>query len=258
MAVIAVHVLRVVKRGLVPALVLALFPLGAAGDDIYLKSGGKMSGRIVSRTSTSVVVDVGAGRITVPAAQVLRIEEKQSALQTYEERAGALGPGDVDAWVALGEWASAQGLGTQARDAYTRALSASPGDPRANAGVGNVELDGRWVSQDESYAAKGYVKYQGEWMTPVEHQAMLSQEAASAQQEQARRDADQRMRESQAREDEAAAQAKKAAAEAAQYDEGLPLWYGWGAGPNAWPTGPMITRPAAPIRTRPVARPVVR
>jgi hypothetical protein len=234
------------------AVLAAAVAATAPADEIHLKSGGKVSGRIVSRTAESIEVDVGAGKITVPTSHVVRVEEKRSALHEYEEKASRLPAGDADAWIALGDWASAMGLGTQAREAYNRALAAAPGDPRANAGVGNVQVDGRWVSEDEGYKAKGYVKYQGQWMAPVEHQALLAQEAAEAQNERMRQEADMRVREAEARASEAEAAARQAEADAAaaQQDQGIPLWYGWGAGPVAWPTGPVI----AP--SRPVARPV--
>jgi hypothetical protein len=231
------------------ALVLAVAS-AAAADEIHLKSGGKVSGRIVSRTAESIEVDVGAGKITVPTSHVVRVEEKRSALHEYEEKASKLPAGDADAWIALGDWASAMGLGTQAKEAYNRALAAAPGDPRANAGVGNVQVDGRWVSEDEGYKAKGYVNYQGHWMTPNEHQALLAQMAAETESERIRQESEMRVREADARAAEAEAAARKAEADAAQQAEGLPLWYGWGAGPVAWPTGPIV----APVR--PVARPV--
>src|SRR5512143_1952011 len=141
-------------------LVAAVFLLEvAAADEVYLKGGGQLSGRIVSRSATTIEVDVGAGRIGVPASSVVRIEEGRSALQEYEERALHLAPGDVEGWLALGEWASARGLSTQAREAYHRVLAVSPEEPRANAALGNVQLDGHWMSEDESYRARGFVWY---------------------------------------------------------------------------------------------------
>ena len=105
---------------------------------MYLKGGGRLSGRIVSRTGAAVEVDVGAGRIAVPASSVVCVEEGHSPLHEYEDRAGRIGAGDADAWAALGEWADSQGLGTQGREAYHRAPAASPDDPRANAALGNL------------------------------------------------------------------------------------------------------------------------
>jgi hypothetical protein len=236
-----------------PNLLLAAFllPRMAAADEVFLKGGGHLSGRIVSRSATTVEVDVGAGRIAVPASSVVRIEEGRSALQDYEERAGGLAAGDVEGWLALGEWASARGLGAQAREAYHRAQAASPDDPRANEALGNVRADGRWMSEDESYRSRGYVQYEGEWITQAEHEAILRERAAEDARDRERREADSRVREAEARAEEAEAQARKAEAE--QASEGIPLWYGWGAGPAYWPTGPVVRPPVAP--SRPVARP---
>lgn len=233
---------------------LALLPAAAAADEVFLKSGGKLSGRIVSRTATTIEVDVGAGNVTVPASSVVRVEEGRSALHEYQDRASKIPADDAQGWLALGDWANGQGLSSQAREAYNRAKSASPNDPRANAALGNVQVDGRWLSEDESYRAKGYVKFEGEWITPAEHEAILRTRAAEAQQEQQRSQAQAQAREAEARAQEAEARAKEAekqAQEAQEQMDGLPLWYGWGAGPTVWPTGPIVSRPIAPI-----ARPV--
>jgi tetratricopeptide repeat protein len=224
--------------------VVVLLPAAAFADEVFLKSGGRVSGRVVSRTATSVEVDVGAGRIAVPASSVVRIEEGRSPLHEYEERAGRIGAADVEAWIALGEWASAQGLSAQAREAFHRALAISPTDPRANAGLGNMQVDGRWVSEDEGYRAKGYVKFEGQWLTPPEHEAILRERAVEAEHERQRRQSDQRAREAESRAQEAEARARQAEAEAKEAqatNEGIPLWYGWGAGPVVWPSGPVVT-----------------
>jgi len=238
----------------VPVLLLyaVLLTEAAAADEIFLKGGGHLSGRIVSRSATKIEIDVGAGRIGVPASSVVRIEEGRSALQEYEERAGRLAAGDVDGWVALGEWADARGLGTQSRAAYHRALAAAPDDPRANEALGNVRVDGRWVSEDESFRARGYVQYEGEWITPAEHEAILRERAAEDARDRERREAESRVREAEARAEEAEARAREAEAE--QASEGIPLWYGWGAGPVAWPVGPIVNPPRPAPRPRPVPR----
>jgi hypothetical protein len=236
------------KRMATLGLVAAALPAAALADEVFLKSGGRLSGRIVSRTASSIEVDVGAGKVTVPASSVLKIEEGHSALQEYEDRASHIPPGDVEGWIGLAQWASGQGLGAQATAAYNRALSAAPNDPRANAGVGNVQVDGRWVNEDEGYRARGYVRFEGEWMTPAEHEAVLRERAAEATHERERQAADTRAREADARAQEAEARAKKAEADAAaaqQANEGLPFWYGWGTGPVMWPSTPVVSHPIA-------------
>jgi hypothetical protein len=229
-------------------LLAAAAPLTAAADEVYLKSGGQLSGRIVSRSESAIEVDIGAGVIGVPLSSVQRIEEGRSKLHEYDDRAGRLAPGDVDGWVALGEWASAAGLSSQARDAYRRALLAAPGDPRANAALGNQQVDGRWVSEEEGYRARGFVLFEGDWITPAEHQAILRERAADDTRERERREAQTRVREAEARAAEAEARAREAEAQAQPQLEGLPLWYGWGAGPVNWPRGPVVEWPIPPVR----------
>ena len=237
-------------------LLAALLPAAASADEVFLKSGGQLSGRIVNRTATQIEVDIGAGHVTVPVSHVVKIEEGRSALHEYQDRAAALGPSDAAGWVALGDWASARGLGTQAREAYTKGLALAPDDPRANAALGRTQVDGRWVSEEEGYRAKGYVQYRGEWITPAEMEAIQREDAASNAREQERQAAESRVREAEARADEAEARAKEAQAQQDQqyWDGSYPGWYGtgyWGAGPVVWPTGRIAVRPAGTVATRP-------
>jgi hypothetical protein len=231
-------------------LAAALLPGAAFADEVFLKGGGRLSGKIVSRTATTIEVDVGAGKIGVPASSVLRIEEGRSPLHEFEDRAGKLAAGDVDGWIALGDWAKARGLSSQAREAYHRALAVSPLDPRANAALGNVQVDGRWMSEDESYRARGYVELDGDWMTPVERDAILRERAAAEAADRRRVESEARVRDAEARAREAEARAAEAEAAAAEpVQEGIPLWWGWGPGPVLWPTQP-VSGPSRPV-TRP-------
>lgn len=207
-------------------LLLLLLPSALAADTVFLKGGGKVSGRIVTRTETEVQVEVGAGTIEVSMANVDRIEEGPSALSEYARRAAALGPKDAVRWRELGRWARAQGLNTQARQAYEKVLAIAPGDPEANEALGQVQVGGRWVSEEESYRARGYVKFEGEWMTPSERQAISQDRSAASEADRARRE------DQQAREAEERARKQEAAREE---DEGIPLYWGWGTGPAAWP-----------------------
>jgi hypothetical protein len=231
-------------RTCVALLVAASLPAAISADEVFLKGGGRLSGKITSRTATSVEVDVGAGKIAVPASTVLRIEEGRSPLHEYEDRAAQLAAGDVDGWVALGDWAKSRGH---------RALAASPLDARANAALGNVQVGGRWMSEEESYKVKGFVQFEGDWMTPGEQQALQRERAAEDARDREQLANESRVREAEARAQEAEARAREA--EAQQSSDGIPLWYAWGGGPVYWPSGPNVTPPSRPInRPRPVPR----
>ncbi len=209
-------------------------------DVVFFKSGGRMEGRIVERTETSVEIDIGAGSITMPMSSVDRIEEGRSPLDDYDERAEALGANDHDGWLGLARWASRAGLGTQSRRAYERVLAIAPDDPEANRAIGLVELDGRWVTQEEGYRAHGYVDFEGRWITLVEQEAILRSREADLAAAQARAlSADALAREAEAQAREAEARAREAEARA-QQSTGVPLYWGtWGPGPNLWPQNPL-------------------
>jgi hypothetical protein len=210
-------------------LTAALCTSPAASDEIRLRGGGRVTGVIVERTKDAVVIETAPGRLTFPMARVLEIMESRSALEEYQERAAALGPGDAAGWAALARWAAERDLLTQSREAWQRVLAADPSHPEANAALGRVELDGAWVTEAEAYRARGYVEYEGRWVTPAEHEVLVQERAAEEASARERREAELRVREAEARAREAEARAREAEAAAQQTtEEGIPLWWGWG------------------------------
>jgi hypothetical protein len=220
------------------AALVVLIPTLAAADQVFLKDAGSVEGRIVELTATSVKVDVGGGIVGFPMDRVDRIVKGRCALDDYEDRASKLGPKDLAGWKKLGRWAADQGLSAQAKHAYKQVLKVDPNDADANAAMGLVQLDGKWVTEEESYRARGYVQYDGEWMTPAEAQIAQTREAN----DRARRDAEQRARDAEAATREAESRAKEAEArakeaESRQYNYPM-YWGGWGYGVSTWPAGP--------------------
>lgn len=206
-------------------LVLLLLAPNALADRVILKGGGVLSGVIVERTDRGVVLEVGPGRIGLPASRIERVETGASALAEYRTRAAAVPSGDATAWAALGLWARAQGLETQARGAFERALLADPGNPDANRGLGRVLQGEVWLSREESYRAQGLVQFEGQWMSPDERQAALQERALRATADAARLEAEARAREAEARARAAEAAARQAQAAQAEASSGLPYWW---------------------------------
>ena len=213
------------RRCLYLACALALLPSLAGADEVLLKGGGKISGRILSRTDTAVQVDVGAGLITVPMASVLSIEAKRSILDDYEERAARLGDHDAQGWLQLARWSLGQRLGTQARRAYERVLGIDPQNVEANQALGRALLEGRWVPEQEVHRARGMVPFEGAWMMPAERDAILAERDARFN-DLVRLDAERRVRDAEQRAAEAEARAQQLAYDAATRASGIPLWWG--------------------------------
>ena len=223
-------------------LLLFLLPGFLVADVVYLKGGGRFSGRILEQTAEKVVIDFGDGTIGIPMEQVEEISRGSSPLDEYAARASKLGPQDVNGWRGLAQWASGQGLSAQARAAYQRVLALAPDDREAREALGFVQVEGRWLTEEESYRARGFVKYDGEWMTPAEVQLAQADAAREqARDEAAKRAADAQFSASmdrlQKQEDE-----KRARDEADRMRNNPVYWGGFGYGVTAWPTPAGVPR----------------
>jgi hypothetical protein len=224
------------QGSIVAIIALAATPLLA--DDVYLRGGGQITGEIVERTADSVTVDVGGGTLTVRTSSVVRIEESESPLEEYRARAARIPEGDAEGWRELARWATSCALGTMASQAWSKVVEIMPGDREANRALGRVQLDGRWVTEEESYRARGYVEFEGEWMKPGERQAILedrrAREEADRQAEAARLQAEEK------------AKREREAEEKVEHDmwrdsavPGDATYWPWGSGIVYWPAVPV-------------------
>ncbi len=256
-------------RVLVPVLLAMATASVTSADEIHLVGGGKISGEIVERNAQRIVVETGPGRVTLPMSRVTKVEAGRSALSEYQQRARSLETTDAAGWVALGQWADARDLGTQARAAYQKALALDPTNPAANAALGRVQSQGIWLSQEEAYRAQGLVPFEGDWVTPGERDAARRDRSDSELAERAVRESEARVREAEARARAAEADARRAETDAAIQEEsssdGIPFWpYAYGGGGGSWgphhpdpsccrPTEPRPTTPPRPQSRLPAA-----
>jgi hypothetical protein len=205
---------------------LALVPVLAQADEVFLRGGGHLTGQIIERGTDSIVLDVGAGEIGFPLAAVERIVPGTTPLALFRERGARLAPGDAKGWLLLALWAQEQDLPAQARSAFAHVLALDPGSAAAHRGLGHVQLAGRWMTEEESYRAQGYVRYEGSWVTPEELKAVLAERAAAAEAEARVMEA-----EAEARAVEAEARRAEAESRSAEAAATLPYGpYGWGSG----------------------------
>ena len=242
------------KRAVV---VIALAAAPVFADEVYLKGGGRFSGEIVEQTEDSVTVDIGGGYLTAPMSKVVRIEEGVSPLAEYRERAANIPPGDAEAWRELARWATSKTLSSQAWEAYSQVIAILPDDDEANRALGRVLLNGRWVTEEESYRARGYVEFETQWMMPAERQAILAERKGQEQADRQANEAEIRAIQAeidaeQQREDEEFERQTSRFDRLQDYGE--PVDWGWGAGPAYWPSPVVYTQPqelgAAPVGGR--------
>jgi hypothetical protein len=229
------------RRALVLGLATVAAPLDA--DEVFLVGGGKLSGIVVSQDDKTVVLETGPGRVSVPAARVTRIARSAGPLARYRDRASHLSEGDAEGWLDLGFWARANDLETQAREAFQQVVRIMPNHRLAQEALGNVEVNGTWMSRDDGFRARGFVFFDGQWMSPVEHAAALQLREAEAREAMARREAALRIREAEARARQAEAEARMAEA-SDEYPEGSIPWpWVWGTGIGVVPHDPILDPP---------------
>jgi hypothetical protein len=198
---------------------LVLLPTLASADEIVLRGGGRISGVVVEERADAVVIEIGPGRVTLPAARVERVVRGSSALAEFRNRASMIPADDAAGWLSLAAWARDRALDTQAREAYERVLSIDPQNAAANQALGRVQLGQRWVTPEDKYRAEGLVPFEGRWVTPAEADMALRERAARE-----RRDADARIREAEERTREAEARAAEAQRQQGE-SEGIPWVY---------------------------------
>jgi hypothetical protein len=197
--------------------------IAAQADEVVLKSGRSLVGEIIERTATNVTIEIGPGRVTFPLAAVDHVVSGPSALGTYRERARSLDPEDAAGWLALGYWARARGLATQANAAFERVIAIEPSNEQAQSALGHVRVGDRWMTREEGYRAQGLVEFRGEWLTPQERDARLAQMQMEADIERQRIESE--LREAEARARQAEAEARRAEAEVAAAEPAVvPLW----------------------------------
>jgi hypothetical protein len=251
------------RRVLMLAVAGALGASTARADVLILKGGGRIEGEIVEQRPESVVVDVSAGRVTLPRARIERMVVGRSALAEFRARAGRLASGDVAGWLALAAWARESDLTTQSRGAYEHVLAVDPGNTTARRALGQVFADGRWMTADESYRARGYVQFEGSWVRPAEREALIAERASEDAHRRELMEADARVREAEARARAAEAEAERAEAGQQQpaMDNGIP--YPWVFGGGIVPLTPRVRHDRRPptvivVQPRPQQRPAPR
>jgi len=146
------------------------FPLGAlAKDVIYKVDGGKLKGDILRESRSSVTIKTLGGTVTVPRNEIARVEHDGDLLKAYEaHKAKAEKRPSAGRWFAFGSWCQRQGLYPEAIDCFHATLALDPDHAEARWELGYRRLRGEWVTTNEYFEAKGFVRYEGRWVTPGE------------------------------------------------------------------------------------------
>lgn len=216
-------------------LILGSLPGEARADVLHLSGGGRLEGILIEESPARVTLEVSTGRVTLPRATVVRIERTESALATFRARLATLPSGDLEALVDLARFASAHGLSSEARDAWTSVLTLDPANAEGHRALGHVVFAGSWMERDEAFRAQGLVSFEGRWMTPAEQESLLRDRERRGDDDRRVAEARRATREAEERARRAEAEAERARSEAARATANSP----WGYGGRVLVAGPV-------------------
>lgn len=146
----------------------------ARGDLVRLKGGGELRGvfldKVVSGRAVSSPVRVETltgGIITISQDEVEFLAKRSRTVEEYEWKT-RLAANTVEAHWELQEWCKQQGLKKEREAELLLIVALDPEHELAHRMLGHLHQDGKWMTRDESMAAKGYVKYKGKYLFPQE------------------------------------------------------------------------------------------
>jgi hypothetical protein len=150
-------------------ILLALFltALPAAADVLHLASGGTLEGD-VTRCKEGYRIRTTAGSMTIAADQVVRVEEKESPLETYEKAAARVAKDDAVGHFTLAVLCKSLKLRTRMRKELQAVVALDPDHAEARKLLGHVRHEGKWLTPDAAMRAQGRVQYEGKWL-PADH-----------------------------------------------------------------------------------------
>lgn len=162
-------------RHITLALATALCAAVAHADVIELQGGDILYGKITpseSRLTSSIELEQG-GRLTLPRRQIAGVTGESPAAIEYRKRAPTV-PDTVEAQLALATWCRERKLIDQSRSHLRRVIQLDPEHEEARSQLGFQRHAGQWLTRDDVMAARGMIRYQGDYRTRQEI-AMLKQ-----------------------------------------------------------------------------------
>jgi hypothetical protein len=157
------------KQITLSALIVALAASLAAADEIQLTNGRKITGKVVKKDGGRVIIEVGAGTITLDAKDVSSVNPGRTAIDEYQEKVAAIKDSTkASDFLALAKWAEDNKLTRYTPALYQRVIAIEPDNAQARAGLKHEKMGGKWMTFEEAQTARGLVLVEDRWITKAE------------------------------------------------------------------------------------------
>lgn len=150
----------------------------ARADIVYLKNGKTIEGSAEVRDD-EVIIRMERGSMTVPRADVERIESREPSWEVYEAKARALKPDDIAGHLALAQWCQANNLRQRMEKELQAVLATDPANETAHKLLGHEQVDGKWMSPEDAHRARGETLVEGRWLPAKEYQEHQARKEAA-------------------------------------------------------------------------------
>ena len=151
---------------------------GVRADQILLKNGNRLEGRVTATAPGRIRVELDAGSsIEIELDQVAERIPGRSPLELFPERLRAMPREDRDGFIELARWGEERGIKRCAREAWREVLRLDPHQETARQRLGYALHRNRWVLRDALEDA-GFVLHRGLWVTPARVAEMEAEERA--------------------------------------------------------------------------------
>jgi len=151
---------------------VAAGPRLACADLVRLANGGQLRGEFNADADLDDAPEVELRTLTgavviVERRHIASLEKRRLVLEEYESRAKSA-PVTVDDQWELAQWCRENHLAAQRRTHLQNVVRLDPDHKLAHRLLGHVLRDRQWISKDDLLVSQGYVKYEGEFVTPQE------------------------------------------------------------------------------------------
>jgi hypothetical protein len=142
-------------------------------DFVTLKNGGEIRGeflgdaRVKSPEATVTIRTLSGATVVVAGSEVDALVRRRLVAEEYETRRRVVSD-TAEAHFELADWCRQKSLSKEREAELRRVVELDPEHMAAHRALGHIRHNGRWGTQDEVMAARGYVKYKGKYLLPQE------------------------------------------------------------------------------------------
>ncbi len=145
----------------------------AVADEVFLKNGGSIKGDVVSQDDTYVVLKTAYGSVTFETSDISKVEYSTPLEKKLLADLAALAPSDIPSRMKLAKRAAGSGLDEVSHKIYGQILAIDPDDKNARKALGYVKYEGEWVTPKDKQLHQGLVPYKGRWVTRAQRDVLI-------------------------------------------------------------------------------------